>query len=182
MAAAPITTAPMARAGGGRPAGPRPQQAAAVGPCSASRWSALTPQRRLVILLRREGGDEAAPKIQAAWRAHRMRQRHADELQWQVVDPCAVGLEPEPLRHTCEQALREAVIRPGGGGEAADEQEGGLDDHDDDGVVVGDPIAVEIGVGVGVDVDTEQRLVSFVYCSQSASSAIMAVDEDVEGA
>ena len=82
---------------------------------------------------------------------------YADESQWQVVDLSVGGLEPQPLRHVCEQALGEAVIRPGGGGEA--DEAGEVDDPDE---AVGDPIAV----GNDVDMEAaEQRLVSFVYRS-----------------
>ena len=116
MACASATPAPLTRAGGGTPAGPRPQQAAAVGPCSASRWSALTPQRRLVILLRREGGDEAAPKIQAAWRAHRMRQRLLRSGRpgcWALISDDLVGkLQPHQLAGC--RWLYAAAMRGGG--------------------------------------------------------------------
>ena len=121
MACAPATPAPLTCAGGGTPAGPRPQQAAAASPCSASRWSAVTPQRRLAALLRREGGKEAVTTIQAAWRAHRMRQRLLRGGRrgcWALIaDDLAGKLQPHQLAGV--RWLYKAVM--GGGGILADD-------------------------------------------------------------
>lgn len=75
MSGAPPTAPPLAGGDGGVPRTPAPPAAAAEGLCSASRWSALTPRRRLDALLHRTGATKAAARIQGLWCGYRVRQR-----------------------------------------------------------------------------------------------------------